>query len=115
LLDRRVLEFALGLPAEQFMRGNSNRWLMRTALEGVLPSEVCWNADKSDPVRAGQLKAGRREMKEALHQCLAERATPPARALYVDMAHLMRDLDPAVEQEDQWGRNLMGALQFLDF
>ena len=58
LLDRRLLELALGLPPGQFRRGRWGRWLMRHALgachagssircfpaEGpVLPPEVCWN------------------------------------------------------------------------
>ena len=32
LLDRRLLEFALGLPPEQFKRPAAARWLMRHAL-----------------------------------------------------------------------------------
>ena len=55
LLDRRMLEFALGLPPDQFRRGRWTRWLMRHALsspgsEGAagapLPAEICWNPSK---------------------------------------------------------------------
>ena len=51
LLDRRVLELALGLPPEQYRRGRWSRWLMRRALDPVLPTEVCWNTEKRDPAR----------------------------------------------------------------
>ena len=51
LLDRRVLEFALGLPHEQLRHGKLGRWLMRRAFDPVLPPEVCWNPSKADPAR----------------------------------------------------------------
>ncbi|MCY4602422.1 MAG: asparagine synthase-related protein, partial [Acidobacteria bacterium] len=56
LLDRRVLEFALALPPEQFRRGRWSRWLMRRALDPVLPPEVCWNTDKAEPALLEQTR-----------------------------------------------------------
>ena len=56
LLDRRVLEFALSLPAEQYRRGRWSRWLMRRALDPVLPREVCWNPSKEDAGRFEQVR-----------------------------------------------------------
>jgi asparagine synthase (glutamine-hydrolysing) len=41
--DVRLLEFCLSIPDEQFSRGAQDRWLMRRAMEGVLPPEVQWN------------------------------------------------------------------------
>ena len=59
LLDRRLLEFALGLPPEQFKRPEAKRWLMRHALSPrqprphfgtpVLPPQVCWHQNKDLP------------------------------------------------------------------
>ena len=48
LLDRRLVEFALGRPPEVFC-GPPTRFLMRCAVSGLLPGEVCWCEDKSDP------------------------------------------------------------------
>ncbi len=36
LLDRRLLEFVLGLPPEQFRHGQRGRWLMHRAFDPVL-------------------------------------------------------------------------------
>lgn len=49
LLDRRIVEFALGLPPEMFMKNGWKRWLFRSALEGILPDDIRWNKSKSDP------------------------------------------------------------------
>ena len=50
LLDRRVLEFALGLPPEQFRRGRWSRWLMRHAVSCQATSGIDPPATpKTDP------------------------------------------------------------------
>ena len=59
LLDRWLLELALGLPPEQFRRGRWGRWLMRYGLRAVLPCDVCWNRLKRDPARSEPLNAVR--------------------------------------------------------
>ena len=85
LLDRRVLEFALGLPAEQFRRAGQGRWLMRYSLRSLLPAEVWGNRDKSDPSRS---RARRHAVSGALsvvRGILDSRLAPPSRARYIDM------------------------------
>jgi asparagine synthase (glutamine-hydrolysing) len=54
LLDRRVVELALALPAEAFVHGRHRRYLMRRAMSGILPDEVCWGQSKLEPVRVEQ-------------------------------------------------------------
>jgi hypothetical protein len=49
MLDRRVIEFALGLPPEMYVRDGYYRWLFRRAMEGILPDETRWNMRKDDP------------------------------------------------------------------
>jgi asparagine synthase (glutamine-hydrolysing) len=41
--DKRILEFCLGIPDEQYCRNGQNRWLIRRAMEGLLPPLVRWN------------------------------------------------------------------------
>ncbi len=48
LLDKRVVEFCLSVPLEQFLIGGWRRSLMRRATEGILPSEIRWRPGK-DP------------------------------------------------------------------
>jgi asparagine synthase (glutamine-hydrolysing) len=46
--DRRVIEFCLGLPAQFKIREGHTRWILRKAMEGLLPREVQWRARKSN-------------------------------------------------------------------
>ena len=111
LLDRRLLEFALGLPPEQFRRGRWGRWLFRHGCTPMLPAEVCWNRSKRDPARSEPLRDAIAEALPAIRQRLA--AHPPARASYVDMPRLRERLD-AERFRSQPEGPVMRALQFLD-
>ncbi|MCB0085909.1 MAG: asparagine synthase, partial [Caldilineaceae bacterium] len=42
LLDRRVIEFCLGLPADQFVQNGWQRFIFRNAMTGLLPKAICW-------------------------------------------------------------------------
>ena len=127
LLDRRLLEFALGLPPEQYRRGRWNRWLMRHALGAalrgapsgtsaggpVLPPEVCWNRSKADPARIDPLYDSFAEALPALRRELLRRA--PARACYVDMPRLLDSLDTDRFRAMPRMGPIRTALQLLDF
>jgi asparagine synthase (glutamine-hydrolysing) len=41
--DRRVVEFCIGIPEDQFLRKGSDRWLIRRAMKGRLPDAVLYN------------------------------------------------------------------------
>src|SRR5262249_37747132 len=38
--DRRLFEFCLGIPEDQYLRKGQDRWLIRRAMRGRLPAEV---------------------------------------------------------------------------
>ncbi|HEX2087348.1 MAG TPA: asparagine synthase-related protein [Solirubrobacteraceae bacterium] len=40
--DVRLLEFCFGVPPDQFVRGDRDRWLLRRALTGLVPPDVQW-------------------------------------------------------------------------
>ena len=115
LLDRRLLEFALGLPPEQFLRGQWNRWLMRHALRGVLPTSILWERSKNDPARFDPMFNAFAEALPLVRQRLEALAAPPSRAQYVDMPRLLERLDAErFRAEPRWA-SIQAALQFLDF
>lgn len=114
LLDRRILEFALGLPPEQYRRGHWSRWLMRNALTNILPSEVCWNTDKDDTVRVQAVLATIPDALENITQLLLARSAPPVRGCYVDVPRLMEYLDPERFRARPKLGVIRAALQFLD-
>ena len=49
LLDRRVLEFGLGIPPDQFFKRGWKRYLFRRSMENILPADLQWNKAKDDP------------------------------------------------------------------
>lgn len=44
--DTRLLEFCFGCPDDQFSRGGKDRWLLRRAMQGLLPPEIQNNRAK---------------------------------------------------------------------
>ena len=46
-LDRRLAEFLLAIPGEQLYRGGRSKWLLRRAMDGILPRPVLERRDKT--------------------------------------------------------------------
>jgi asparagine synthase (glutamine-hydrolysing) len=46
--DRRLLEFCLALPAEQKLRAGWSRFILRRAMQGILPPEIQWRTGKAN-------------------------------------------------------------------
>jgi asparagine synthase (glutamine-hydrolysing) len=46
LLDHRVVEFAFALPAWWKIRNGWSKWVLRTAVQGMLPDDIAWRRDK---------------------------------------------------------------------
>ena len=114
LLDRRLLEFALGLPPEQFRRGNTSRWLMRHAAQSLLPSDCCRRLAKDDArmlldvpedMEAGVLLAVRRALEAG--------SAAPTRTRYVDMSRLLASPGHGPAMSTQEKMAFRHALSFL--
>ena len=48
MLDRRLVEFCMDLPASSIQRGGFGRRILRDAMVGSLPHQVLWRRDKCD-------------------------------------------------------------------
>jgi asparagine synthase (glutamine-hydrolysing) len=46
MLDKRVLEFCLAVPSAMHVQNGYNRYLIRGALDGILPRRIQWRTDK---------------------------------------------------------------------
>ena len=46
MLDRRILEYCLGIPPNQFVQNGWKRSLMRRAVDGLIPPEIQWERSK---------------------------------------------------------------------
>jgi asparagine synthase (glutamine-hydrolysing) len=65
--DKRLIEFCLGMPPEYKIREGRTRWILRQAMEGLLPQEIQWRAGKSNLGHGFKhclIKHGMREMNE---------------------------------------------------
>jgi asparagine synthase (glutamine-hydrolysing) len=82
--DRRLIEFCIGLPMSQRLSGGWKRMILRRAMNGILPPEVQWRADKqnlSPNLRRGLIHRDRSQIEEAL-------ATTSPLVPYADMTAL---------------------------
>ncbi len=74
LLDVRIIEYCLGLPADQLVRSGWNRYLFRSTLDGILPKDICWNSDlKKEPAKALFKDALMNEARQKYKQVVASR------------------------------------------
>lgn len=113
LLDRRLLEFVAGVPPEQFIRNDTSRWLMRNALQGVLPTEVLQHTDKRDPIRSRHLCSIVHAALSDLGGRLDPEAIAPARRRYIDLPRLQRALRP--EEIARYRMNpILRTIRFLE-
>lgn len=46
--DRRLVEFCLALPADQKFRDGWPRWILRQAMQGILPPQIQWRYSKGN-------------------------------------------------------------------
>ena len=115
LLDRRLIEFVLGLPAGQFRRGPRSRWFMRRALRSVLPPPVLERSVKTDPARYRPWRQAFDEALPTVHRHLSARSEPPARAEYLDMPMLLAHLESKVQGKNVHSGKLSRALALLDW
>ncbi len=92
LLDRRVVEYALGLPARMFIRDGHRRYLFRLSLDGILPDAVRSLGSKADPAIIAQREIARPVMLELLLKRLQERRTTQAPPTFVDVDSIVQVL-----------------------
>lgn len=104
LLDRRILEFTLGLPESVFP---AHRGLMREALRGLIPEAVRTNRDKTEPSRYRDLVAA---LEAFVRDTGTDLTVDPARARHLDLPRLAANLSGAgpIQQPGKF----MAALQF---
>jgi len=128
LLDRQVVEFALSLPSELFLRDGWSRRVFRDAMSGVLPDELRWKQSKLDLIGVMPLYVA--SQRPLLLQRLAEwrsfrqigeffdldeveailRSLPPA----ADLAKLL-DVGIGKYADFSQAHTLLRTLQFIAF
>jgi len=87
LLDKRIVEFVMGLPAECFVEKGVNRYLFRTAIDGLLPDTILFKAPKKEPVRVRQLIS---DALNASKRICHEDRVVKSRSSYIDVNKLIQ-------------------------
>ena len=82
LLDRRVVEFALSLPSEFFLRDGVSRRVFRDAMQGILPERVRTRTHKFPPFPGWLVDIA--DSREAVHARLHNHETNPDIASVLD-------------------------------
>ena len=114
LLDRRVLEFVYSIPTDMFIRKGQPRWLMREAMDDLLPDTVKRHAGKVEPLRVGDVVVAMKPALDRLHAELRENPEGIERTDYVDLVGL--DCWLAEDHEGLKGQSQVRvALEFLKF
>jgi asparagine synthase (glutamine-hydrolysing) len=85
LLDRNVVEFALGIPDHLYFQHGWKRWLYRTALAGIVPDAVRWNPHKFDAAMVAMMRRVAPDARALIRERVRDRADNP----YVDVARLL--------------------------
>lgn len=96
LLDRRILEFALGIPVDLFFKHGWKRYLFRSATESMLPDKVRWNKTKREPACREQWISARQKsdktFEEIARQVFQSNCQSAKLTEYVNMQHLEQAL-----------------------
>lgn len=85
-MDRRLIEYCLSMPLRLSFSNGWSRWVMRLAMEGIVPEEIRWRSGKANLARTfdhGLFEIDRPLLEEAI-------ARSTALSRYVDAAHLQR-------------------------
>lgn len=72
MLDRRVVEFALGVPGNLFLHNGHMRWLLRESLGGVLPDSVRWKASGKPALELDRQRINREFDRDLVRPLLKE-------------------------------------------
>jgi len=86
LLDRRVVEFALSLPSDLFLRDGIGRRVFRDAMQGILPDRVRTSARKLEVAPSRDIVAA--ECKEELLESVDRLAQSPQVRRLLDVGRI---------------------------
>ena len=113
LADRRLIEFALGLPPDLYRHQGRERWLMRRALRSVLPDRILECPSKEDPAHTDVLARKLVDCIPDIRERIAEASS--LRTHYIDVRRVRAVLDKisSVSQLKKHAR-YVDVLRFLD-
>ena len=92
LLDRRIVELAMRLPADFYYHNGTNRLLFRNAVTGIVPERIQWGNFKHEPKRGEQIFKHEIEAFSYLMDYLSEHKSRLAHNRYIDVSKLQESI-----------------------
>ena len=121
-LDRRLAEFCIGVPEDQYLRKGRERWLIRRAMQGLLPDHVLSNT-KRGAQAADWFPRLTREREQIAAEVKRLTGNPEVGSV-IDLQRLIEVLDrwperePEVSSAEQylqmWIPQALGAANFIE-
>lgn len=108
-VDRRLVDFLLAVPPEYQIRPDQPRYLVRAAMEGILPDPIRRRKDKASPSPLSY----RGIAKHASRLCDLAEQTPAVLLPYLDPKRLCEKIARVAQGEQARTQPLFGALTLL--
>jgi len=89
LLDRRIVDFCLGIPADQYFKSGWKRYLYRRAVEGILPADVQWHHIIDEAASVSATKAIEPDVRTSQNAWLGQRVDDPEWGRCVDLRDVL--------------------------
>ena len=111
LLDKRIVEFAMGVPAEIYRHQGQGRYLFRRSVEDLLPPDICRGTAKQEPKRVERLYGLMFDAQNRWRQSTA--TAPVGTEKLVSQEKIIRYIDEtqlhwnSIEQEERLERLLV--------
>ncbi len=99
LLDKRLVEFALGIPLDLYERDGHNRYLYRYAISDYIPKDIVWSNTKHENERADKYI---RLLFEFLKKWLNEHKNHYSKYVhnkYIDICKLIKYIENITDEE----------------
>jgi asparagine synthase (glutamine-hydrolysing) len=97
LLDRRVVEYCLGVPAYLYFKNGWKRYMFREAVTHILPFEAQWKKMKDDPSLTRQNMVLIPEAQLKLRELMLKNRDLIQKRGYVEVDDLIASLDPSTQ------------------
>jgi len=97
LLDRRIVEFALGLPSDMYCNNGRGRHIFRLAISGIVPDAVVKNTNKNENARVTELE----RLMYSAQNAWAQSPESGASSDYIDREKLLQAIENTRNQWDK--------------
>ena len=113
MLDRRLIEFALGVPSHVYIEGKQKRNLMRQAVKELIPEEIRLRSDKTETARSARSLEVLKNSASLILKKLEANEIHEDRLKYLNLEKITEDVEKMGRGEKVKFGRLLPALSML--